>query len=68
MIPHIKDLFDTNVKNNEVLLKLLQLFKQSSDAKKGNDSDSDILSEKDIQQLFDEVHAIGKIEQKKSPE
>lgn len=59
MIPHIKDLFDTNVKNNEVLLKLLQLFKQASESKKSQDSDSDILSEKDIQQLFEEVQSIG---------
>jgi aromatic ring-opening dioxygenase LigB subunit len=58
MIPHIKDLFDTNVKNNDVLLKLLQLFKQN-DAKKQQDSGDDLLSEKDIQQLFDEVHSIG---------
>jgi hypothetical protein len=59
MIPHIKDLFDTNVKNNEVLLKILQLFKQASESKKSSDGDNDLLSEKDIQKLFEEVHSIG---------
>jgi hypothetical protein len=58
MIPHIKDLLDTSVKNNEVLLKILQLFKQN-ESKKQQDASDDILSEKDIQQLFDEVHSIG---------
>lgn len=54
IIPLIKDLLDTGVKNNEVLLKVVQLFKQPVDPKAGS-SDSGILSEKDIQQLFDEV-------------
>lgn len=58
IIPLIKDLLDTGVKNNEMLLKIVQLFKQNSDAKSGEGS-SDLLSEKDIQQLFDEVSAFN---------
>lgn len=58
MIPHIKDLLDTSVKNNEVLLKILQLFKQSSDAKKAEQTE-DVISEKDIQKLFEEVQSIS---------
>ncbi len=58
MIPHIKDLLDTSVKNNEVLLKILQLFKQGSDAKKSDQSE-DVISEKDIQKLFEEVQSIS---------
>jgi hypothetical protein len=68
IIPHIKELFDTNVKNNDVLLKILQLFKQNSEAKKAGDQDSDLLSEKDIQQLFEEVSSINvPVNQKKLP-
>jgi hypothetical protein len=68
MIPHIKDLFDTNVKNNDVLIKILQLFKQS-ESKKQQDVDSDLISEKDIQKLFEEVHSIGiQQEPKRIPE
>lgn len=59
MIPHIKDLFDTSVKNNDVLVKILQLFKQGSESKKSGDQSEDILSEKDIQKLFEEVQTIG---------
>lgn len=66
MIPHIKDLLDTSVKNNEVLLKILQLFKQGSEGKKAGDQTEDILSEKDIQKLFEEVQTVGfNIEPKK---
>lgn len=57
IIPLIKELLDTGVKNNEVLLKIVQLFKQPSDPK-SNSTDSQLLSEKDIQQLFDEVSNI----------
>lgn len=58
MIPHIKDLLDTSVKNNEVLLKILQLFKQGSESKK-SDQTEDVISEKDIQKLFEEVQSIS---------
>lgn len=69
IIPHIKELFDTNVKNNDVLLKILQLFKQNSEGKKASDQESDLLSEKDIQQLFEEVSTVHvKKDQNKLPE
>jgi len=53
MIPLIKDLSDTGVKNNEVLLKLLQLFKQNE--AKSTDPTNGLLSDKDIAQLFEDV-------------
>lgn len=53
MIPLIKDLSDTGVKNNEVLLKLIQLFKNSGEQKQSSEGAG--LSQKDIDQLFSEL-------------
>lgn len=53
MIPLIKDLSDTGVKNNEVLLKLIQLFKNAGEQKQSVESMG--LSQKDIDQLFSDI-------------
>ena len=52
--PILKGLYDSSIKNDETLMKLAQLFKQSGE-NKGDDGSGGLLSEKDIAQLFDEV-------------
>lgn len=51
--PMIKPLIDSGLKNDEVLIKIVQLYQKAASmeasAKEGNDS---ILTEKDIEQLF----------------
>jgi hypothetical protein len=63
MIPLIKELSDTGVKNSELLLKVLQLFKQSET--KSQDSSGGPLSEKDIAQLFEELPSFNKVDSQK---
>jgi hypothetical protein len=56
IIPLIKDLLDTNLKNDETLVKIIQLFKQAQEKKlPGAQQDDSILTDKDIEQLFNEV-------------
>jgi hypothetical protein len=56
IVPLLKGLLDSSLKNDEVLMKVLALFqKAAADAKKGDSEDSGILTEKDIEQLFADV-------------
>lgn len=65
IIPLIKDLLDTGVKNNDVLIKIVQLFKQSQENKAGEEGNG-VLSQKDIQQLFDDItYNVGSTSPKK---
>ena len=57
IVPILKSLFDSSIKNDEVLMKMAQLFKQPAEKAKGEE-DNGMLSEKDIAQLFDEVSSI----------
>lgn len=57
IVPLLKGLFDSSIKNDEVLMKMAQLFKQPADKSK-SEEDNGMLSEKDIAQLFDEVSSI----------
>lgn len=59
IIPLIKDLLDSGLKNDEVLMKMVGLFKQPAQINKGDkEEDTGILSEKDIAQLFNEVNTV----------
>jgi len=60
IMPQIKGLIDSSLKNDEVLVKLLSLFQKAaqSNAKENEISDGG-LSEKDIEQLMREVTTIG---------
>jgi hypothetical protein len=64
LTPILVDLIDSNSKNNDILIKILNLFKETGIAKKAEE-ESSTLSEKEIQQLFDEVHSMHS--QKVSP-
>jgi hypothetical protein len=57
IVPLLKGLIDSSIKNDEVLMKMAQLFKQPTEKGKGEE-ESGMLSEKDIAQLFDEVSSI----------
>lgn len=60
LMPHIKGLVDSRLKNDEVLIKLLSIFQKSSQASlKDGDNMDNLLSEKDIEQLMKDVVTIG---------
>jgi hypothetical protein len=58
VVPLLKGFFDSSLKNDEVLMKLLSLFQKSADSKKDGAEDNGLLTEKDIEQLFSEVSNI----------
>jgi outer membrane PBP1 activator LpoA protein len=58
VVPLLKGFFDSSLKNDEVLMKLLALFQKAADNKKDNTEDNGLLTEKDIEQLFSEVSNI----------
>jgi hypothetical protein len=55
IVPLLKGFFDSSLKNDEVLIKILNLFQKAAEKSNSDSSDSSILSEKDIEQLFKEV-------------
>lgn len=60
LMPHIKGLVDSRLKNDEVLIKLLGIFQKASQAaQKDSESVENLLSEKDIEQLMKDVVTIG---------
>jgi len=68
IVPLLKGFFDSSLKNDEVLMKLLTVFqKDSADSKKDGAEDSGILTEKDIEQLFSEVTTLKVKDPKQLP-
>lgn len=59
IVPLLKGFFDSSLKNDEVLLKILSLFQKAAEKQQAESSESSILSEKDIQQLFNDVNSIN---------
>lgn len=60
LMPQIKGLIDSRLKNDEVLLKLLGIFQKAyQSAQKDNESIDSLLSERDIEQLMKDVVTIG---------
>lgn len=59
--PMIKPLIDSSLKNDEVLLKIVQILQKSS-AQDAAALDNSVLTEKDIEQLFSEVTTYTKPE------
>lgn len=55
IVPMLKGYFDSSLKNDEVLMKMLQIFQKQEERKAAGDSDAGLLTEKDIEQLFSEV-------------
>ena len=55
IVPLLKGFFDSSLKNDEVLMKILNLFQKASEEAQSGDLESSILSESDIAQLFKEV-------------
>jgi len=54
----LKAFFDSSIKNDEVLMKILQLFQKAAEKAQSAEGDTSLLSEKDIAQLFSEVNSI----------
>lgn len=60
LMPQIKGLIDSSLKNDEVLVKLLGLFQKAAQAvQKEAEIMDGLLSEKDIEQLMKEVNTIN---------
>ena len=59
LMPMIKGLLDSSLKNDEVLMKILAAFQKSADAKDKSVEDGGLLSEKDIEQLMSEVTSMA---------
>lgn len=59
LMPMIKGLLDSSLKNDEVLMKILSAFQKSAEAKDKSVEDGGLLSEKDIEQLMSEVTSIS---------
>jgi len=55
IVPMLKGYFDSSLKNDEVLMKMLQIFQKQEEKKAAGVEDSSLLTEKDIEQLFSEV-------------
>lgn len=56
LVPLLKGFFDSSLKNDETLLKVVQVFQKAAEAiKKDDSSENGLLTQKDIDQLFEEV-------------
>jgi hypothetical protein len=56
LVPEIKNLIDTSLKNDEVIIKLLQTFQKVASIEAASKEDPNAgLSQRDIEQLFSEV-------------
>jgi hypothetical protein len=59
IIPMLKGLMDSSLKNDETILKLVNIFQKAAENVKKDDSDDlGILTEKDVEQLFEEINVI----------
>jgi len=57
IVPMLKGFFDSSLKNDETLMKLVQIFQKAADSKK-DESDNGMLTEQDMAKLFEEVHTL----------
>jgi ferritin len=56
LVPLLKGFFDSGLKNDETLLKMVQIFQKASEAnKKEDDTSNGLLTQKDIDQLFEDI-------------
>ena len=59
IVPLLKGFFDSSLKNDEVLMKILSLFQKAAEKVQTSGQDNSVLSEKDIEQLFKEVESLS---------
>ena len=55
IVPMLKGYVDSSLKNDEVLMKMLQIFQKQEEKKAAVEAADGLLTEKDIEQLFSEV-------------
>lgn len=55
IVPMLKGYVDSSLKNDEVLMKMLQIFQKQEEKKASGETENGLLTEKDIEQLFSEV-------------
>jgi len=68
IVPLLKEFVNSGLKNDEVLMKILNLFQKAEEKKKETGQDSGLLTEKDIEQLFSEVTDLKGKSMKQLPE
>lgn len=60
LVPLLKGFLDSSLQNDQTLMKLVQIFQRASEARlKESGGESGILTEQDIQGLFDEVQNLS---------
>jgi hypothetical protein len=59
IIPIVKDLMNSSLKNDEVLVKLTQIISKSQEPKEKEQTDSSIITEKELLQLLQDVPSLG---------
>jgi hypothetical protein len=55
IVPMLKGYVDSSLKNDEVLMKMLNIFQKQDEKKASAETNDGLLTEKDIEQLFSEV-------------
>ena len=68
IVPLLKGYVDSSLKNDEVLMKILNLFQKAEEKKKDGADSNGLLTEKDIAQLFAEVSTVKVNGAKQLPE
>lgn len=59
LVPLLKGFFNSSLQNDQTIMKLVQIFQRASEARlKETGGESGMLTEQDIQQLFDEVQSL----------
>jgi len=56
IIPIVKDLLNSSLKNDEVLVKLTQIISKAQEPKEKDQGEDSLISESEIQQLLREVN------------
>lgn len=61
LVPLLKGFLDSSLQNDQTLMKLIQIFQRADESKQKDGSNSNgVLTEQDIQQLFESVDDIQK--------
>jgi hypothetical protein len=67
LVPLLKGFFDSSLKNDETLFKMIQIFQKAAEANSKRDSSEasdSVLTQKDIDQLFSDIVTTAKEDDK----
>jgi hypothetical protein len=67
LVPMLKGLMDSSLKNDETILKIVNVFQKANESSKSDkEEDNGILTEKDVEQLFQEINVMKSPKEKAS--